>query len=352
MNELLPALLVAQRDGLIASAILLGVVVAVALLQWFAFGLLDRVVAQRSDVAAAIVRRARGPASFALPLIATQIVLPGLLFPKALDVALVRLASIAAIVAVGWTIAAVVALTADLAKVRYGPPDGEAARRAAARIDILSRTAVTLVLIVTAALAAMTFPEIRTLGTTVLASAGVAGILVGLAARPLFENLIAGLQIALLEPIRVDDVVVVEGEQGRIEEIGATSVVVRLVDRRRMVLPLTHFLEKPFENWTCGGTAQSGSVDMWIDFATPLGALRTRLSEVLASTPLWDGGDAAVMVVDANESLMQVRCWISAGSASDLWNLRCLVREEMIAWLEAEHPEALRGPRMRITPVG
>ena len=174
-------------------------------------------------------------------------------------------------------------------RYRNDAPDNLLARQVETRIDILSRTAVTLVVIVAAALAAMTFPAIRTLGTTLLASAGVAGIVVGLAARPLFENLVAGVQIALTQPIRIDDVVIVEGEFGRIEHIGATYVVVNLWDQRRMVFPLTYFIEKPFQNWTRTGSALTGTVFVYTDYSVPVDALRAELPAILARSSLWDG---------------------------------------------------------------
>jgi len=191
----------------------------------------------------------------------------------------------------------------------------------------------------------MTFPPIRTLGTTMLASAGVAGIVVGLAARPLFENLVAGVQIALTQPIRIDDVVQVENEYGRIEHIGATYVVVNLWDRRRMVLPLTYFIEKPFQNWTRTGAALTGAVTIYADFSVPVDAVRAALPEILGTSPLWDGDVQRVQVTDTTETAMQLRVLVSARNTSDLWDLRCEVREKLIAWLQAHYPASSGGVR-------
>lgn len=205
-------------------------------------------------------------------------------------------------------------------------------------------------MIVAAALAAMTFPPIRTLGTTLLASAGVAGIIAGLAARPLFENLVAGVQIALTQPIRIDDVVSVQNEFGRVEFIGATFVVVNLWDRRRMVLPLTYFIENPFQNWTRTGASLTGVVLLYADFSVPVDALRAALPAILKSSRMWDGDICSVQVSDATETAMQLRVLVSARNAYDLWDLRCEVREKTIAWLQAHYPASSGGVRFAAPP--
>jgi small-conductance mechanosensitive channel len=349
---MIAALQFLTRDGIIAALILVSTVVVVAVAQHFLFDALARSVSRRSDVGAAIVARVRRAAGIAVPLFVIQLLLPFLAFPAGLAERLAQAVSIAAVLALGWAIAAGVGLIGDLTKARLGPPETEDARRAGARIDILVRTAITLVLVVTAALAAMTIPAIRTLGTTILASAGAAGLLVGLAARPVIENLFAGLQIALTEPIRVEDDVVVEGEQGKIEEIGAATVVVRLIDRGRLIVPLRHFLDKPFQNWSRGATSLTGSVLLWVDFATSVSEIRAYLPTVLAESTLWDGEVAKVQVVDAGEHAMQLRVRVSARTAADLFELRCEVREKLIAWIGGMEFGGHPGPRMILTTRG
>jgi hypothetical protein len=179
----------------------------------------------------------------------------------------------------------------------------------------------------------MTFPPIRAIGTTLLASAGLVGIAVGFAARPFFENLVAGLQIALTQPIRIDDVVVVGAETGRIEKIEATFVVVRLIDLRRMIVPLTYFLDNPFQNWTFSGSNLIGNVVLPVAYTIPVESIRNELDRVLAQTQLWDHRVATVAVTDAKETYAEVRVSLSASDSSRLFELQCLVREKLLAFL-------------------
>ena len=211
-----------------------------------------------------------------------------------------------------------------------------------------------VVVLVAFALAAMTFPAIRAIGTTLLASAGVAGIVIGIAARPLFENLIAGVQLALSQPIRIDDVVIVEGEYGHIEQIASTFVVVRIWDQRRLVLPLTYFIEKPFQNWTRTGAALLGTVFLYVDYTVPVDALRVELPKILEADARWDGAVQGIQVTDAKEETLELRILVSARDSSDLFDLRCNVRERLIAWLQETHPDALPARRLILTekPAG
>jgi small-conductance mechanosensitive channel len=202
-----------------------------------------------------------------------------------------------------------------------------------------------LVIVITVGFMLMTFPEIRRLGLSLFASAGIAGLVIGMAARPALSNLIAGLQIALTEPIRIDDVVIVEGEWGRIEEIGTTYVVVKIWDLRRMVVPLSYFIEKPFQNWTRVSADILGSVFLYTDYTVPVEALREELTRILKSTQLWDGTVNVLQLSDAREHTVEVRALMSARNSSDQWDLRCFVRERLIAFLQKNYPEAL--PRTR-----
>jgi small-conductance mechanosensitive channel len=334
----------ANHDGIIAVAILLGVIVVSLIIQKVAFALCERLLRNNNEgIFAALVRRAQAPAGFAIPLLGALIALPALRFPPNVDAALVKLAAVATVIAVAWAIIASIGLYSDLVKRRYklDTEDNLRARQVETRIDILGRTAVTLVIIVSFALAAMAFPSVRALGTTLLASAGVAGIVLGIAARPLFENIIAGVQLALAQPIRIDDVVIVEGEFGHIEQIAATFVVVRIWDNRRMVLPLTYFIEKPFQNWTRTGAALLGTVFLYVDYTLPVDELRQQLPKALEGDKKWDGAVQGVQVTDATASVVEIRVLVSARNAAELFDLRCNVREKLIAWLQATYPGSL-----------
>jgi hypothetical protein len=191
----------------------------------------------------------------------------------------------------------------------------------------------------------MTFPAIRHIGITLFASAGVAGLVVGMAARSTLSNLFAGIQIALTEPIRIEDVVIVEGEWGWIEEIGTTYVVVRIWDLRRLVVPLSYFIEHPFQNWTRVTADLLGTVIVYADYTVPVEEVRAELHRILQASEMWDGKVWGLQVTDATEHTLQLRALMSAADSSIAWDLRCHVREKLVAFLQERHPHSL--PRVR-----
>jgi len=247
----------------------------------------------------------------------------------------------------GWLSAIALDLWATLYLNRYqlDIEDNLLARKHATQLRILQRVAMTMIIVVTTAAALMTFDQVRQYGVSLLASAGAAGIVVGLALQPLLKNLVAGIQLAITQPIRIDDAVIVENEWGNIEEITATYVVVRLWDWRRMILPLSYFIEHPFQNWTRESSALIGTVMFYADYTAPVEAMRARLEEIAKASPLWDGKVVNMQVTDFKNDTMEIRMLVSAGTAGRAFDLRCEVREKMIGWLQREHPEAL--PRRR-----
>lgn len=224
--------------------------------------------------------------------------------------------------------------------------DNMQARRIHTQTRVLSRTAMVIVGIIGAAMMLMTFPGARQVGASLLASAGVIGIVGGLAAKPVFSNLIAGIQIALTQPIRIDDVLIVEGEWGRVEEITGTYVVLRIWDERRLIIPLNYFMEKPFQNWTRNSAQLLGSVFLYVDYTTPLAPLREAVERIVKAAPEWDGRFFNLVVTDATERSMQLRILCTAASSGLAWDLRCRVREGVIDFMQREYPEHL--PRLRI----
>jgi small-conductance mechanosensitive channel len=196
----------------------------------------------------------------------------------------------------------------------------------------------------------VTIPEGRAIGGSVLASAGIAGLVLGIAARPAAENLIAGIQVALTEPFSLDDRVVVEGESGRVEEIAATYVVVRTWDGRRVVVPLGHFLDRPFQNWTRSGTGLMTQVTVEVDYGTPVAKLREEVGAIVTSTTLWDRQFWKVQVVEAGERTIRLRIVATVADPSNAFDLRCEIREKVIAHLQESYPWAL--PRIRATVQG
>lgn len=249
-----------------------------------------------------------------------------------------------------WLLVRAVA-AGERAILRHHPidiADNLAARRIQTQTRVLSRVLMGGIIVLGASLVLLTFPMVQKIGTALLASAGLIGLVAGIAAKPVFGNLIAGLQIALTQPIRLDDVVIVEGEWGRIEEITSSYVVVRIWDERRMVVPLTWFIENPFQNWTRRSADLLGTAFLWLDYRAPIAAIRTELERICQGQPLWDGRVCVTQVTDTSERTIQVRLLVSARSSGDAFDLRCLVREQMLDFLAREHPQALPQLRARL----
>ncbi len=223
--------------------------------------------------------------------------------------------------------------------------DNLEARRIQTQTRVLSRVLMGGIIVLGISLVLLQFDMVAKIGSALLASAGLIGLVAGIAAKPVFGNLIAGLQIAVTQPIRLDDVVIVEGEWGRIEEIGSSYVVVRIWDERRMVVPLTWFIENPFQNWTRRSADLLGTAFLWLDYRAPIPAIRAELERICKGEPLWDGRVCVTQVTETTEHTLQVRLLVSARSSGDAFDLRCLVRERMLDFLAREHPQAL--PRLR-----
>jgi small-conductance mechanosensitive channel len=198
----------------------------------------------------------------------------------------------------------------------------------------------------------MTFPSVRQYGVSLFASAGVAGLVVGLALRPLLTNLLAGVQLAITQPIRIEDAVVVEGESGWIEEITATYVVVRIWDLRRLIVPLSYFIEKPFQNWTREGAAILGTVLLYLDYRAPIDAIREEAKKICEASLNWNRKVLGVQVTDAKNNGIEVRILVSANDGGKAFDLRCELREKLIAFLQREHDYALPRQRQENIPVG
>jgi small-conductance mechanosensitive channel len=341
-------LLATGREWLWSSGILAGAILAALGIHRLLYSTLDRITRRtRSVIDNSLVRHSRGPARLLLLLAAVFLALPATPLPRALEGPIQHGFGLALIAAVAWLVIAMIDVVEDVVRSRYDveTADNLAARQVRTKTLMLRRVVVIIVSIVALGLMLMTFPTIRRFGTSLLASAGVAGLIVGLAARETLSNLLAGIQVALTEPIRLDDVVIVEGEWGRIEEIRMTYVVVSIWDERRLIVPLSYFIEKPFQNWTRKTANILGTVFLYVDYSVPVDDVRARLHGILKDSGLWDGKVWNLQVTDATERTMQLRALMSAPDASTAWDLRCHVRERLIEYLQRRHPESL--PRMR-----
>lgn len=311
------------------------------------FRLLTRLVQERDLFLRSLVSRTAGPVRLGLAVFALSIA-AGIAPLTAQQAGILRHVLLVCFIGlVGWVMLTALRIwtTVYLRRFKLDAEDNLLARKHATQSRILKRVAASLIVVVTAAAALMTFDGVRQYGVSLLASAGAAGLVVGWALQPVLKNLIAGIQLAITQPIRLEDAVIVEGEWGNIEEISSTYVVVRLWDWRRMVLPLAYFIEQPFQNWTREGAALIGTVMMYVDHTAPVPAMRARLEEIARASRLWDGRVVSLQVTDFKQGTMEVRLLVSASNAGRAFDLRCEVREKMIGWLQAEHPHAL--PRQR-----
>ncbi|RZJ16962.1 MAG: mechanosensitive ion channel family protein [Brevundimonas sp.] len=252
------------------------------------------------------------------------------------------------ILTTGWLVSGVMDMwtVMHLRRFNVAVEDNLVARKHLTQARILQKVARVVVAFVTLGLALMTVAGFRQWGVSLLASAGVVGIIAGLALQPVLTNMLAGIQIALTQPIRIDDALIVEGEWGNVEEITSTYVVVKLWDWRRMVLPLSYFITTPFQNWTRETARLIGSAFFYVDYEAPVERLREAFERIVRASPHWDGDVQVLQVTDITERVMQVRCLASARSAPVAFDLRCEIREKMMAFMRDECPEAL--PRDRL----
>ena len=337
----------------VALAILIGVLLLAVLAHTLGFFFLRRAVdGQGKALPQSLVRNIRWPTRIIVPLTAVEISLASVKISERLRDDLVHGVGIALVFAVGFLAVRLTYVFDDVILGRYqlDVSDNLKARRIHTQIQVLRRVTVVLVSLISMAIVLLGFPQVRAAGAGLLASAGVLGIVAGVAARPTATNLVAGLQIAISQPIRVDDVVVVEGRWGRVEQIALTYVVVRLWDLRRLVLPISYFIQNPFENWTRSTADILGWVFLQVDYSTPVDEVRARFEQIVRSSPNWDGKVAVLQVTDVSENSMQLRALMSSPNSSRSWDLQCEVREQLVAYLSTEHPGAL--PRRRAELVG
>jgi len=251
------------------------------------------------------------------------------------------------IINISWFAIRCVNAIEDILSIRYriDMEDNLQARKIRTQVALLEKVLIVTILIVGLAGILMTFESIRHLGTSLLASAGVIGIILGFAAQKTISTLFAGIQIAITQPIRIDDVVIVENEWGWIEEITLTYVVVKIWDLRRLVVPINYFIEKPFQNWTRVSADLLGSVFLHVDYQLPVEEVRQELKRVLEDHPLWDGKCCVLQVTDSKEHVMELRALMSAPTSPKAWDLRCDVREKLITFIQKNYPDSL--PRLR-----
>src|SRR5882757_6848803 len=264
--------------------------------------------------------------------------------------------AVAEVLSLGWLASGAVYVLQNLLLRRYDihAEYNVQARRIHTQFQLFRRAVLTLIGVVTLGAMLWTFHDDRIwkAGTGLLASAGLASLVLATAAKSTASNFLAGMQIALTEPIRIDDVVVVQGEWGRIEEINSTYVVVKIWDLRRLVVPLTYFIENSFQNWTRESSEIMGTAFLYVDYTVPVQELREKLLDICRESSLWDEKVCGLQVTDVKERVIELRCLMSSRNSSDNFDLRCLVREEMIAYIRERHPDALPKTRFAALPDG
>ncbi|MET0862801.1 MAG: mechanosensitive ion channel family protein [Nakamurella sp.] len=311
-------------------------------------GIIVRRLGRRWPVAAEASRRGKLPFRLLLVLIALRQVVANTTVLGDWQEPLITILQLAILAACGWLLAVVAFVLQDLTLARFpvDVADNRRARRIRTQVTLLRRLAVAAIITLVIATMLLTLPGARQAGATILASAGVLGIVAGLAAQSSLSNLFAGLQLAFTDAIRVDDVVVVQTEWGRIEEITLTYVVVHVWDDRRLILPSTYFTTTPFQNWTRKESAVLGAIELDVDWRVPLDELRAELDRALAASEIWDERVGILQVTDAVGSFVRLRVLVSGVDGPTVWDLRCEVREALVSYLQRNHPEAL--PRVRV----
>lgn len=315
------------------------------------FGVAKRFNSRKQTLLARSLLHSEKPVKLLIFLLVEMTVVPFLPVPAWLETVLRRGIGLLLIAAVAWFLIATLNVLEAVLTYRYSTATSVtlAARRVQTQVQVLRRIAVILIVVLAIAAMLMTFPSIRHVGESLFASAGLAAVVAGLAARTMLSNLLAGVQIALTQPIRLEDVVIVEGEWGWIEEITTTFVVVRIWDLRRLILPISYFIEKPFQNWTRKSADLLGTVFIHADYSVPIEEVRQELHRILSSTELWDGKVWNLQVTNANDRTLELRALMSASDGGRAWDLRCLVREKLVQFLQQHYPESLPKTRAELT---
>jgi small-conductance mechanosensitive channel len=305
----------------------------------------------RNEVRTAALRRLRDPFVVVLPLLAMLGALHFVRLTAEAQGDFHHVIALLLVAVAAWALARSLEVIEDLVLAFYDidSADNLKARKLQTQIRVFRRVLVVVIVMVAVAIGLYSIPSVRLAGAGLLASAGIVSIIAGIASKPVASNMIAGIQIALAQPIRLDDVVVIEGHWGRVEEISLTYVVVRVWDLRRLVLPISYFVTNSFENWTKNTADILGIVHMEVDYTAPVGVIREEFLDICANSPDWDGQVARLQVTQLGVSTMQLRFVMSSSDSSKSWNLQCELREKMIKFLQEHYPEVL--PRVRAEMV-
>jgi small-conductance mechanosensitive channel len=335
-------------EYVIFAAMFVGSFIAGFLLQCLIV-LIIRLVSKKTttNIDNIIIKHIKGPLKLFFPVVIFYLIVPLAKINEQLISVLQQIFGVLFIVCFAWVLIKVTSILEDVIKDKYklDVKDNLNARKVHTQMQVLKKIVAVIVFIIALAVILMRFEEIRQLGTTLLASAGIIGLIMGFAAQKTLGTLFAGFQLAFTQPIRIDDVVIVENEWGKIEEITLTYVVVRIWDQRRLVVPINYFIEQPFQNWTRVSSELLGTIFIYCDYTIPLEAVRKKLKEICEASSLWDKRVCLLQVTDAKEQTLELRALVSAADSGAAWDLRCKVREELVSFIQKKYEKNL--PRVR-----
>jgi len=339
--------------AIIWDLILIGVAIAIGLIVKFLLSLLLRKKPSAGkpqfSIPHSILTRMGKPFSYLLPLLALNFLLPLMKINPHVYPGVDKTIGILLTLSFAYVLIGVVKVFEDYAFHTFdiNKADNLRERKIRTQLQFIRQLAIGLIIILAACIILLSFNNLRKLGASLLAGVGVGGIIIGFAAQKSLSNLLAGFQIAFTQPLRIDDVLVVEGEWGRVEEITLTYVVLNIWDQRRLILPINYFIEKPFQNWTRNTADILGTVFLYLDYTVPLEPLRKEFTRLLENNPLWDKRVSVMQITNASEKTIEVRALMSASSSGNAFDLRCDVREGLIKFVQANYPDSL--PLVRIS---
>lgn len=336
--ELLPP--IAWNVIITTAAVLIGMII-----KWVLSLLLKRYSIKTNEYSLfrSILYRLGRPVGFFLPLFVFNLSIPIMRLSDPELHTVNRIVGLLIITSFAVLLIGIVNVLQDIVMHEYDltAKDNLKARKIRTQLQFLRKMVISIICILTASAILMSFPNLRRLGTGLLTGVGISGIIIGFAAQQSLGNLLAGLQIAFTQPIRLDDVLVVEGEWGRVEEITLTYVVLNIWDQRRMILPINYFLQKPFQNWTRNSAEIIGTVFLYLDYSAPIDKLRAEFKRLMEGTELWDRRASNLQVTDSKNNTIEIRCLMSAANSGDAFDLRCYIRESLIAFVKDKYPACL-----------
>ena len=335
---------------LVAAAILLGLFIKLLLLLF-----VRKKAGEQKHFSwfRSVLRHLGRPFTYFLPLFFFNLLLPIMRLPPPILTRIDKAVEIALIITFAWILLKCIRVVQDYVFYRYdfNKSDNLKERKIRTQLLYIRQIITALIIFLTIATVLLTFSSLRKIGAGLLTGVGIGGIIIGFAAQRSLGNLLAGLQVAFTQPIRIDDALLIEGEFGRVEEITLTYVVVRIWDERRLILPINYFIEKPFQNWTRHTAELLGTVILYTDYTVPVEELRQELKRLVQQNPLWDGKAVALEVTDTTPDAVQLRALVSARTSGDTWSLRCHVREKLIRFLTEHYPASLPKTRAEVEPM-